>query len=99
MRADAASDDNIASPENLEDANSGPVKSGKLANPAPALMPIPAPLDNDAHGLAGGSDVWQSAGSSSETIDDLEGLPDDESWMDQTRSGRANAKWPRNAGL
>lgn len=85
MRANAASDDHIASSEDRENANSGPVKSGKLADPPPALMPIAAPLDNDAQGLAAGSDVGQSTGSLSEAIDDLESLPDDDSWM--TRPG------------
>ncbi len=80
MQADAASEDDLRSAADPVGPNVDPVQPGKVAEPASMFAPIAATADHDAGAVAAGADVRRAAGSPSEAIDDLESLPDDDSW-------------------
>ncbi len=75
MQVEAASEGDSASAVDLPSPNIVPVQPGMI----PGTVSIATTPGNGARGLAAGSDAGQTA-SPSEAIDDLESLPDGNSW-------------------
>lgn len=80
MQVDAAREDDLHSAADLVSAKIVPVQPGNVAETAFALPPIVTTSGNDARAVSAGSDVKQTAGAPSEALDDLESLPDGDSW-------------------
>lgn len=81
MRVDAAREDDLQSAADPVFANIVPVQPGNVAETAFALPPIVTTSGNDARAVPAGSDVkQQTVGAPFEALDDLESLPDSDSW-------------------
>jgi hypothetical protein len=76
----AASQVDLQSVADRVPPNTVPAQPVKAAGPASAFAPTVTTSGNDGRAVAAGSDARQTAGSPSEAVDDLESLPDGDSW-------------------